>query len=204
MIKLQLPFNGAWLTFWGGDTLEQNHHHEVTSQKYAFDFIKINKAGTFFRTDGETCEDYFSFGEDILAPASGIIVEAVDGLRDNKPRQINSFNYLGNYIMIKHAENVYSVLGHLRQDSVVVTKGYKVDVGQKLATCGNSGYTTDPHLHFHVQDSDVFAKVDKRYNKVNAAQGQKVAFENIRVANDKAERVEKIYSPVKNDIVSNE
>lgn len=201
--KLQLPFNDFWLTFWGGDTAEQNHHHDVASQKYAFDFIKTNKDGKFFRTNGKTNGDYFSFGADILAPADGVVVEVVNGLRDNKPSELNSFNFIGNYIMIKHAEDIFSILGHLRQNSAVVNVTDKVKVSQKIAECGNSGYTTEPHLHFQIQNSDVFAKVDKNYKRIDIAKGQKVFFKQVFALKDDEQETKSNYSPIKGDTVAN-
>lgn len=197
-IEFLLPFSGTWLTFWGGDTAEQNYHHTVQSQKYAFDFIVVDDNDNFFPTDGSTNEDYYSFGLEILAPANGEVVEVVNGLRDNIPKELNSFNYMGNYIMIKHNDATYSVLSHLKQDSMIVKVGDKVVAGEKIALCGNSGYTTDPHLHFHVQDSDVFAKIDKNYKKVNVAKGKKVYFSKLKVGGT----IKTNYSPVKGDKVS--
>lgn len=197
-----LPFTGFWLTFWGGDTRAQNHHHDTTSQKYAFDFIQTDESGKFFRTTGADNEDYFSFGQDIISPSPGIVIEVVDGLRDNKPGQLNSFNFTGNYVMLKHGNGLFSILGHLRQHSIVVKAGDKVNLGQKLGECGNSGYSTDPHLHFHVQDSSVFAEMDKDYKRVDIAQGQKIFFARLKLIKNGKQTVEN-YSPVKADIVSN-
>ncbi len=194
-----LPFKGTWLTFWGGDTAELNHHHDTKCQKYAFDFIMVNDNDGFFKTDGSNNEDYFSFGLDILAPADGEVIEVVSGLRDNKPKELNNFNFIGNYVMIKHDESTFSILGHLKRDSTVVKVGQKVKAGNKLAECGNSGYTTDPHLHFHVQDSDVFARVDENYKRVDVAKGKKVYFSKLKVSKNTKEN----YSPVKGDKVSN-
>src|SRR4051812_32979782 len=104
--KFILPFNGFWLTFWGGDTLEKNYHHSTVSQKYAFDFIQTNETGNFFRSNGKTNEDYFSFGLDIIAPSNAVVIEIVDGMRDNKPGELNSFNVIGNYIMLKHGNSL--------------------------------------------------------------------------------------------------
>jgi hypothetical protein len=184
--------------FWGGDTVESNHHHDTQSQKYAFDFIVVNENDDFFKTDGSSNEDYFSFGSDILAPADGEVIEVVSGLRDNKPKALNSFNFIGNYIMIKHTEDTFSVLGHLKLGSTLVKVGQKVKTGDKLAECGNSGYTTDPHLHFHVQDSNIFAKVDDNYRRVDVANGKKIYFSKLRVGKD----IKENYSPVKGDKVS--
>lgn len=196
-----LPFDDSWLVFWGGDTEQQNIHHSTISQRYAYDFIKVDKTGKFFKTDGKTQEDYYSFGVAVKAPANGIVVEAVEGLRDNLPGELNSFNFLGNYIMIKHGTGAFSVLGHLQQGSVLVTAGQTVTTGQLLAKCGNSGYTTDPHIHYHVQDSATFAKIDSKYNEQAIAIGKKICFKRLTVIkNDTQETVEN-YSPVKGDLV---
>lgn len=198
-----LPFTGSWLTFWGGETIKQNVHYETDSQRYAFDFIQTDNNGKFFRTKGKANEDYFSFGQDILTPANGEVVEVVDGLRDNKPGELNSYIILGNYVMIKHAEGVFTVLGHFKQKSIIVTAGQTVKQGDKLGQCGNSGYSTDPHLHFHVQSSDVFAKVDKNYDKVNIAKGQKITFRKLKRIRDSKHEVLTDYFPIKGDVVSN-
>jgi murein DD-endopeptidase MepM/ murein hydrolase activator NlpD len=198
-MTFNLPFRGTWLTFWGGDTAVINHHHNVQSQKYAFDFIMVDETGKFYRTNGKHNEDYYSFGQEVLAPADGEVIEVVTGMRDNKPKELNSFNVIGNYIMIKHDEVTFSVLGHLKQDSTVVRIGQRVKAGDKIAECGNSGNTTDPHLHFHVQDSDVFTRVDSSYKRTDIAMGKKVIFTELRV-NDV---IESDYSPIKGDRVCN-
>lgn len=201
--KFYLPFTGFWLTFWGGDTLKQNHHHDTVSQKHAFDFIQTDESGKFFRTTGATNEDYFSFGKDIISPSPGVVIEVVDGLRDNKPGQLNSFNFTGNYVMLKHGNSLFSILGHLRQNSITVKVGEKVSIGQKLGECGNSGYSTDPHLHFHIQDSDVFAEMDENYKRVDIAKGQKIFFERIKLMKNGKQTIVENYSPIKGDIISN-
>ena len=201
--QFSLPFSDFWLTFWGGDSLKQNHHHDTISQKHAFDFIQTDKNGKFFRTTGANNEDYFSFGQDIISPAAGVVIEVVDGLRDNKPGQLNSFNFIGNYVMLKHGNSLFSVLGHLRQNSITVKVGEKVSLGQKLGACGNSGYSTDPHLHFHIQDSDVFAEMDENYKRIDIAKGQKIFFEQIKLMKNGKQTIVENYSPVKGDIISN-
>jgi len=82
--ELSLPFQGRWLVFWGGDTKELNHHHDVPAQRFAFDLLGINEQGETHRGDGTKNEDYFCFGRESVAPADGTVVEAVDGVYDNK------------------------------------------------------------------------------------------------------------------------
>jgi murein DD-endopeptidase MepM/ murein hydrolase activator NlpD len=196
-IVFSLPFDGSWTVFWGGDSLDQNHHNTTKSQKYAYDFIVIDEEHKFFRKDGGLNEDYYSYGMKVLSPADGEVIETVNGLRDNKPKELNNFNFIGNYIMIKHNENTFSILGHLKQNSIGVKVGDIVKSGDVIARCGNSGYTTDPHLHFHVQDSSIFAKVDKRYNLIEIAKAKKVYFTKLKVNNKLVDN----YSPIGGDIV---
>ena len=126
-IVFSLPFDGSWTVFWGGDSLDQNHHNTTKSQKYAYDFIVIDEEHKFFRKDGGLNEDYYSYGMKVLSPADGEVIETVNGLRDNKPKELNNFNFIGNYIMIKHNENTFSILGHLKQNSIGVKVGDIVD-----------------------------------------------------------------------------
>jgi murein DD-endopeptidase MepM/ murein hydrolase activator NlpD len=194
-ITFRLPFEGEWLTFWGGDTAELNHHHDETSQQFAFDFIQADAKDGFYRTDGQSLEDYYSYSAPVLASAGGMVVEAVDGLRDNPPGTINPYQILGNYVMIQHANKLFSVLGHLKQSSVSVKVGDSVSIGQKIGHCGNSGYSTDPHLHFHVQDSATFARIGKNWKKQNVAKGVKISFTNISVNGSP----KPLHSPTKSD-----
>lgn len=198
----QIPFNDRWLTFWGGESIELIHHYGNQSQKFAFDFIKVDENGSFFRNEGRTNEDYFAFGEDIFAPADGIIIEAVDGMRDNAPSELNTFNVSGNYVMIKHSDVEYSILAHLRQSSVAVKIGEAVLAGQKIGECGNSGNSTDPHLHFHVQDYATFTSFNEKYERLDVALGVKIFFNDFNLKTGVVEKLVEEYSPVKGDVIS--
>ena len=57
----------------------------------------------------------------------------------------------GNYIVIRHEWGEYSCLAHLKRDSILVSVGQIVKSGEIIAQCGNSGNTSEPHLHFQVQ-----------------------------------------------------
>ncbi|MCL2227299.1 MAG: M23 family metallopeptidase [Oscillospiraceae bacterium] len=65
-------------------------------------------------------------------------------------------NILGNYIVIRHAEHEHSMLAHLQFDSIWAELGSKVTRGQKIARCGNTGNSTEPHLHFGLQSKKGF------------------------------------------------
>ena len=59
---------------------------------------------------------------------------------------------LGNYVLIRHAEEHWSVLAHLQRDSVRVSVGQHVSAGEVLGALGNSGFSSGPHLHYHLMD----------------------------------------------------
>ncbi len=201
-ITLQLPFKGSWFVFWGGDTLEQNHHHSDAAQKFALDMIILDKDGKSHSGLGTNNEDYYAFGSDILAPADGKVIEAVDGLRDNTPQKTtNDYAYGGNYVMIKHAVGVYSTLQHLRCDSVKVKAGQSVKTGQKLGKCGNSGNSSEPHLHFHLMDDKILTTYGKNYNRTPQAKGIKAYFD-VAAWENETPQYKTHYAPVKGDIIS--
>jgi murein DD-endopeptidase MepM/ murein hydrolase activator NlpD len=100
------------------------------------------------RWPGRNNNDYYSFGQEILAPADGRIVALHDGTPDNEPYHRSSSPYTGNYIVIEHAPGELSSLGHLQNGSIEVKVGQQVRRGQRIARCGNSGNTSLPHLHY--------------------------------------------------------
>ncbi|HMJ64180.1 MAG TPA: DUF3887 domain-containing protein [Candidatus Binatia bacterium] len=191
--ELSLPFKGRWLVFWGGDTKELNHHHDIPAQKFAFDLLGVDEKGETHRGDGTKNEDYFCFGREILAPADGVVVEAIDGVRDNTPGSMNPYCLVGNCVVIQHRTNEFSVLAHFQRGSVAVKTGDQVKRGQLLGKCGNSGNSSEPHLHYHLQHSPVFQD----------ALGIKILFQNPSVTKEGQAKT-KMNSPVKGDTISPE
>jgi murein DD-endopeptidase MepM/ murein hydrolase activator NlpD len=190
--ELSLPFKGRWLVFWGGDTKELNQHHAVPAQRFAFDFLGVDENAKTHRGDGAKNDDYFGFGREIYAPADGVILEAIDGVRDNQPGVMNRYSLVGNCVVIQHRTNEISVLAHFQRGSVAVKAGDPVKRGQLLGRCGNSGNSSEPHLHYHLQDSSVFQD----------ALGIKMLFQQLFATTNGKSEVRTDYSPVKGDIIS--
>jgi hypothetical protein len=190
--ELSLPFKVRWLVFWGGDTKELNHHHDVPAQRFAFDFLGVDENGKTHRSDGAKNDDYFCFGREIYAPADGVILEAIDGVRDNQPGVMNPYCLVGNCVVVQHRTNEISVLAHFQRGSVAVKAGDPVKRGQLLGRCGNSGNSSEPHLHYHLQDSPVF----------QGALGIKVLFQQLVARTNGKSEMKTDYSPVKGDIIS--
>ena len=147
---MRLPFSGRWHVTWGGRTLAANYHRSRQAQRYAYDFSMVENDSAF-ANDGSRNEDHHCYGQDILAPAAGRVVFAVDGVPDNPPGTKNEEQPLGNAIILEHEGNEFSLLAHLKYESVQVHEGDRVETGQKVGECGNSGQSSKPHLHFHVQ-----------------------------------------------------
>ncbi len=106
--KLILPFKEEWTVVWGGDTKELNYHVENQAQKNAFDFVITGDNGNSFKTDGQTNEDYYAFGKELIAPCDGEVVLAVDGVKDNKPGIMNPVYLPGNTVKVNnHAQRTW-------------------------------------------------------------------------------------------------
>ena len=81
---------------------------------------------------------------------------AEDEIEDNAPGVMNPRRPLGNHVILDHRNGEFSVLAHLHQGSLTVKTGDRVKAGQVLGTCGNSGNSSEPHLHYHLQNSPEF------------------------------------------------
>jgi len=128
----------------------------------------------------------------VLAPADGVVTEVVSGVRDNQPGSMNPYSAVGNAILIEHRQGEVSLLAHLKQGSIRVKAGEHVTRGQVLALCGNSGNSSEPHLHYHVQNSAV----------MQDGLGIPVYFDGVFVTKERRKEARSEYSPVKGDIVS--
>jgi hypothetical protein len=151
---LHLPFapreGESWYVAWGGRSVMENYHAVAPDQRFAYDFALAREDGLFTGT-GAANTDHHCFGTPVLAPAAGIVVKVVDSVADNVPGVVNSAAPPGNYVVIDHGGGEHSLLAHFRRGSVRVRQGDRVATGQQLAECGNSGQSTMPHLHYHLQ-----------------------------------------------------
>ena len=148
--ELSLPFRGVWYVFWGGRALPQNQHARVNDQRFAYDLV-IMKEGATHTGDGKRNEDYHCFGLPILAPGPGIVHAVENGVEDNVPGTMNAERPLGNHVILDHGNGEFSFLAHFRKGGLKVRKGDVVKAGDLLGECGNSGHSSEPHLHYHLQ-----------------------------------------------------
>jgi hypothetical protein len=157
-VEYRPPFDGEWTVLNGSPDRQYSHSWFPPRQRYAYDFVITDDTGST-QDAGDGVKSFYCFDEPVLAPASGTVVRVKDGHRDHHRTTgwIDPLQYrlAGNYVVIKHAENEYSFLAHLKQGSICVESGDQVKRGQAIGRCGHSGNSSEPHLHFHLQDHSI-------------------------------------------------
>jgi hypothetical protein len=147
---LRLPFDGEWYVFWGGRSTQDNYHASNPAQRFAYDFV-VHEDGVSHAGEADVLENYHCWGREILAPADALVVATVNDLPDQAIGQTDLDNPAGNHVILAFGEDEYAFLAHLQQGSVRVQQGQEIEQGDILGLCGNSGNTSEPHLHFHMQ-----------------------------------------------------
>jgi hypothetical protein len=154
-IRFRLPLDGPILVGWGGGTPDVNYHVAYPGQRWAYDLLVADNGKTC-RGDGARCEDFLCFGLSVLAPADGKVIAILDGMPDQPIGVLGGMPAGGNQIVIEVKDNgqsQYLFLCHLQRGSILVKEGDSVTHGQPLAKVGNSGNTSEPHLHIHLQNT---------------------------------------------------
>lgn len=145
--RLFLPFMGEWSVSQG----YQGRYTHKGDWAEALDFMIRDQEGKTWQGAGLVPDDYYCFGKPVLCPADAVVEEVVNYVEDNPVGGDNPVHNWGNTIVLKHAPGLYTKLSHLRKGSIKVAKGDYVKRGDILASCGNSGRSPEPHLHFQVQ-----------------------------------------------------
>lgn len=149
-VYLEFPLrDGAYYVGQGGNNPLINYHNTHPSQKYALDILAIDRWGR--RAAGwypAELDKYVMFGRPVYSPCDGVVTKVVDGHPDLSPPESDPQNAPGNHVVI-HCHGVNVVFAHLKQESVTVAIGDRVDAGVLIGAVGNSGNTTEPHLHIH-------------------------------------------------------
>ena len=168
---VSLPYNDA------------EGHRGATSQEFAIDIVDYRRFGNNRQlslsaiSKSAKVTDYFAFHRDVLAIGDGVIVAAGNSWPDKwmeNPQQYSvervtdltlklledgmDFIHalLANYVIIDHQNGEFSLYCHMSEGTVVVKPGDIVKQGQVIGKIGNTGNSTDPHLHFQLMDSKDF------------------------------------------------
>ncbi|MXN49754.1 peptidoglycan DD-metalloendopeptidase family protein [Shinella sp. AETb1-6] len=149
-VDLAFPFDrGEYYIGQGGSTTSINNHHNDKSQRFALDIVALNRLGA--RADGlmpRALADYVIFGRTVKSPCSGIAISTHDGVADNAIGETNAKEPAGNHVILA-CGSVRVLLAHLEPRSIAVSAGEQVTAGQTVGQVGNSGNSSEPHLHMH-------------------------------------------------------
>jgi Peptidase family M23 len=171
--KYIFPLRGVWYAGWGASF--HTGHRWAIPEEFALDLAKIGDSGLSHKGDGTRFDDYYAYGADILAAADGRVIGAANDQPEDpsamqRPNETQEAYFArlqkeqgerlakglkaitGNYVMIDHGKDEYSVYAHLQPGSVRVHVGDQVKAGDVIGKLGSSGNSTEPHLHFHVCD----------------------------------------------------
>jgi len=171
--KYAFPLRGVWYVGYGASF--HTGHRWAIPEEFALDIAKIGETGLSHKGDGTRFDDYYAYGADVLAAADGRVIGATNDQPEDpsamqRPNETQEAYFArlqkeqgerlskgltaitGNYVMIDHGRNEYSLYAHLRPGSVRVHVGDQVKTGDVIGELGSSGNSTEPHLHFHVCD----------------------------------------------------
>lgn len=155
-VALEFPLrDGRFYVASGGSNALVNNHLSAPpryrGQSLALDIVAFDRLGQ--RASGLLPSDpeaYSIFGMPVFAPCDGAVKHVVDGLPDQSPPDADRDRPAGNHVVLEcGAAEV--VLAHLREGSIEAKAGQIVRRGDRLAAVGNSGNTSEPHLHVHAQ-----------------------------------------------------
>lgn len=179
-VVLDFPLRGEWRALNTPAERVPSHGTDYFGQRYAFDFVQMDAGGrSFYRretrdlvrhlTVGLPASDFLCWDQPIHAAASGRVVAVGDGWPDRAraqvlweviratlfasgPRSGGDYRPLtGNFVIVEGSDGC-ALYAHLRQGTVRVRDGERVEAGDLIGAVGNSGNSTMPHLHFHLMD----------------------------------------------------
>lgn len=146
---VRLPSDAALRVAWGGDTLAENQHRAFPDQVWAYDlFVEP------YLLDSPELAAYGCWNTPVLSPIDARVHAAEDGRPDARPGELSTREPLGNHVVLALPTGTFLVIAHLKQGSVRVRAGDRVHAGDVIGACGNSGHTSEPHIHIHHQRQD--------------------------------------------------
>ncbi|MCP4660145.1 MAG: M23 family metallopeptidase [bacterium] len=163
-VNLGPPLKGGLWLAGGGPSNTSGHRRTMIpldgavpiAQRFAIDFVQVDDTGATFSGDAEDNTTYYCHGADAIAVADAVVVDTLDGVPENVPGltsravELTLRTVAGNYVILDLGDGLYAFYAHLIPGSLRVKEGERVTRGQVLALVGNSGNSTESHLHFHV------------------------------------------------------
>jgi hypothetical protein len=142
-----------------------NHGQAYIAQRYAIDWVKykiVNGVATTWSGPESQNSSYFCYDAPIYSMTDGRVIEVMDGLPENVPHSgkvainINFANAAGNHVVVDLGYGLYALYAHMRPGSIKVKQGDIVKAGDVIGHVGNTGNSTEPHLHEHIDNQPSF------------------------------------------------
>jgi urea transporter/murein DD-endopeptidase MepM/ murein hydrolase activator NlpD len=152
LFKISLPFSGEW-------NVSQGYDGKIThlgDWSKALDFVIVDSKSNTYREPAHpkedfTRENFYCYNKEILSPYDGYVYDIVNTVEDNDVGDVNTEKNWGNTVILNHLDGLFSQISHIKKDSFNVFVGQYITKGTFLATCGNSGRSPEPHIHFQLQ-----------------------------------------------------
>ncbi|WOX23446.1 M23 family metallopeptidase [Streptomyces solicathayae] len=174
-VEVLPPVTGRWSALNSPADRTPSHGTHQYGQTYAIDIVaesdeRARPAFAAFWPVVRHNRDFPAFGAPLLAVADGTVVHAEDGQRDHLSRNslpavlylmlvesaaralLGAHRVTGNHLVLDLGDGTFAMYAHLQRGSLAVRPGDRVTAGQELARCGNSGNSTEPHVHFQLMD----------------------------------------------------
>ena len=142
-IAYRLPVKGQWVVI-------RTHYDNRRDQAWAIDLGILADERSRAKDGGKQNSDFAAYNQPVVADGPGVIAIVVDGIPENQRGQSNPYDAHGNYVVIDHQNGEYSLMAHFIPGSIRVRVGQTVNAGDELGRCGNSGQSTEPHVHWQV------------------------------------------------------
>jgi murein DD-endopeptidase MepM/ murein hydrolase activator NlpD len=151
-VDFRLPLDGPVTVAWGGPRRGGNYHVSSPGERWSYDLL-VTADGLTYTGDGRDVDDYHAYNRPIRAPANGTVVSAHDGELDAVPGHSERLLGAGNHIVMEVAPGQYLFVAHLKAGTVMAAAGDYVSQGEIIGRVGNSGNSSEPHVHLHLQDT---------------------------------------------------
>jgi Peptidase family M23 len=172
IVDLTTPVRGPWEAVYSPTTRVPSHGVHAWGQTFAVDLVfdpgDGSRPGFRWRPVTRPPQDFPGFGQPVRSPLAGEVVRSRDVWRDHRSRTsplgllwlvvesarelLGPGGVFGNHVVVRGGDGTCVVLAHLRRGSVRVGRGDRVEPGQVVAECGNSGNSSEPHLHIQAMD----------------------------------------------------
>ena len=168
-VAISPPVRGDWAAF-NGPSNSSGHRrlvlaldgHVASGQRFAIDFLQVDSGGSSHRPGSDPLKNasYYAYGHELLAVADGVIAATKDSIPENpvggRAVKIDLVTVGGNFVGIDIGNGRYALYAHVQPGSLRVKVGDRVQRGQVVALLGNSGNSTEPHVHFQIADAPAF------------------------------------------------